>query len=158
MRRVPPSFPGNGNDGGTRRQRVKLAAATLRRAAAVVGARGNVLDGPHLEAGGLQRADGGFAAGTRTLHEHVDLLHAVFLRPRGGRLGSHLGSVRGRLARALEPDLAGRGPRDDGTGRVRDGHDGVVEGALDVRLTQRDVLLVLATRLADRSTSLWGHC
>src|SRR5699024_12369535 len=48
----------------------------------------------------------------------------------------------------LEADLAGGGPGDDGAGRVRDGHDGVVERALDVGLAVDDVLLVLAARLA----------
>src|SRR5690606_2419518 len=46
-----------------------------------------------------------------------------------------------------EADLAGRGPRDHGTGRVGDRDDRVVEGALDVRLSVRDVLAFLAADL-----------
>src|SRR5699024_4897520 len=68
--------------------------------------------------------------------------------PGGRRPRGHLRGVGGRLARALEADLAGGGPGDDGAGRVRDGHDGVVERALDVGLAVDDVLLVLAARLA----------
>src|SRR6187397_2161985 len=117
-----------------------LDPAPLRRPAAVVRLRGDVGNGAHLEAGGLQRPDRGLAAGAGPLDEHVDLLHAVLSGLAGGALGGHLrGEGRG-LARALEADVAGRGPRDHGTGRVRDGHDGVVEGAFDVRVTVRDVL------------------
>src|SRR4051794_4216989 len=126
-------------------------AAALGRTATVVGRRGDVLDGPHLEAGRLQRTDRRLAARARTLDEHVDLAHAVLLRtPRGG-LGSHLRRERRRLARALEADLAGGRPRDHRTGRVGDRDDRVVERALDVGVPVGDVLLLLATRLARRS-------
>src|SRR5699024_661060 len=110
-----------------------LDATTLRRTAAVVRLRRHVGDRADLEAGGLEGTDGGFAARTRALDEHVDLLHAVLLRLARSVLGGHLRGERGGLAGALEPDVARGGPRDDGTLRVRDGHDGVVEGGLDVR-------------------------
>src|SRR3954466_2290857 len=126
-------------------------AAALGRTATVVGRRGDVLDGPHLEAGRLQRTDRRPPARARTLDEHVDLAHAVLLRtPRGG-LGGHLRRERRRLARALEADLAGGRPRDHRTGRVGDRDDRVVERALDVGVPVGDVLLLLATRLARRS-------
>src|ERR1700709_1240511 len=51
------------------------------------------------------------------------------------------------LAGALEADLAGGGPGDDGTGGVGDRDDGVVERALDVGVPVSDVLLFLATDL-----------
>src|SRR3954470_24338861 len=121
----------------------------LRRTAAVVRHRGHVLDLPDLEAGGLQGADRGLAAGAGTLHEDVDLLHAVLLRLAGAVLGGHLRRERRRLARALEPDVPGRGPADHVALRVGDRHDRVVEGALDVRLAVRDVLLFLAADLLD---------
>src|SRR6478735_3548585 len=115
-------------------------AAALGRAAAVVGLRRHVLDRADLEAGGRQRADRGLAARTRTLHEDVDLLDAVLLRLAG--------SVRRRLARALEAHATRRRPADDSARRVGDRDDRVVERRLDVGLAQRDVLLFLAARLA----------
>src|SRR5690606_28550800 len=75
---------------------------------------------------------------------------AVLLRLACRRLGRHLGGVRGGLARALEPDDARRRPAQNSTGRVGDGDDGVVEGRLDVGLTDRDILLLFATRLTNR--------
>src|SRR4051812_17428379 len=86
--------------------------APLGRAAAVVRNGGHVLDLTDLEAGRLQAADGGLAAGAGTLHEHVDLAHAVLHRLAGGVLGSHLGGERGGLAGSLEPDVPGAGPGD----------------------------------------------
>src|SRR5215469_12452492 len=80
--------------------------APLGRAAAVVGDRGDVLDGADLQAGCLERADRGFPARAGALHEHVDLAHAVFHGAAGGCLGGHLGGVRRRLARPLEANLA----------------------------------------------------
>src|SRR4051795_4258169 len=98
-------------------------ATALGRAATVVRDRGDVLDRADLEAGRLQAPDGGLAAGTGTLHEHVDLAHAVLHRLAGGVLGSHLGGERGGLAGALEPDVPSTGPGDDRTVRVADRHD-----------------------------------
>src|SRR5689334_13457150 len=124
-----------------------LDPAPLGRAAAVVRLGGDVGDGADLEAGGLQRADRGLPAGARALHEHVDLLHAVLGGLAGGALRGHLGGERRRLARALEPDVPGRGPGDHRAGGVGDRDDRVVEGALDVRVTVRDVLLLAAADL-----------
>src|SRR5690606_13558678 len=149
--RVPArTRPCRGGGAGTRGPRPagRSDAAALGRAGAVVRLRGDVLDRADLEPGRGERADRGLAAGARALDEDVDLLQAVFLRLACGGLGGHLRGVGGRLARALEADLARGGPGDDGTGRVRDGHDGVVERALDVSLSVDDVLLVLAARLA----------
>src|SRR3954447_12478097 len=124
-----------------------LDPAALRRTAAVVRLRRDVSDLPDLEAGGLERADRGLPAGAGALDEHVDLAHAVLHGPARGGLGRQLGRERGRLAGALEAHLAGRGPGDDRTGRVGDRHDGVVEGALDMRLPVGDVLAFLAPDL-----------
>src|SRR5690606_10281312 len=123
-------------------------AATLRRAAAVVRLRRDVLNRTHFEPSGRERADRGLASRARSLHEDVDLLDAVLLSLARSRLGSHTGGVRGRLARALEAHATGGCPADDSAGRVGDRDDGVVERRLDVGLAQRDVLLLLAARLA----------
>src|SRR5690606_35211789 len=107
----------------------------------------------------LEGTDRGLATGARALHEDVDLLHAVLLSAASGSLSSELGGEGRRLARALEADLAGGSPRDHGARRVRDRDDGVVEGALDVRLAEGYVLLFLAARLArtGRGASLGRH-
>src|SRR2546423_262891 len=123
---------------------LSLDPAPLGRTAAVVRLRGDVGDRADLEAGGLQRTDRGLPAGAGALHEHVDLLHAVLGGLARGVLGGHLRRERRGLARALETDVAGGGPRDHGTGGVGDRDDRVVERALDVGLAPRDVLFFLA--------------
>src|SRR3954462_9989121 len=125
--------------------------AALRRRAAVVRLRGDVGNGADLEAGGGQRADRRLAARTRALDEDVDLLDARLLGLAGGVLGGHLRGERGRLARALEADVAGTGPQDHVALRVGDRDDRVVERALDVGLAVGDVLLFLAADLFDRA-------
>src|SRR3954464_3193147 len=134
-------------------------APALGRAATVVGGGRDVLDGADLEADRTQGPDRGLAARARALDQDVDLLHAVVHRPTPGGLGGHLGGVRGGLARALEADGAGRGPRDHRTGRVGDRDDRVVERALDVGFALSDVLLLLAAHLlgAGRGAALGRH-
>src|SRR6266496_3360952 len=122
--------------------------------AAVVGDRGDVLDPLDLEAGGLERPDRRFAAGAGPLHEDVHLADAVLLGPARRLLGSELGRERGRLARALEADVARRRPGDRVPLRVRDGHDRVVEARLDVGVGVRDVLLLATPRLLGPSLAL----
>src|SRR5918995_5775003 len=122
-------------------------AAALGRPASVVRGGRDVLDGADLEADGTQRPDGGLTTRARALDEDVDLLHALVHGATAGGLGSHLGGEGGGLARALEADGAGRGPRDHRTGRVGDRDDGVVERALDVGFALSDVLLLLAAHL-----------
>src|SRR5690242_15904386 len=106
----------------------------LRRTAAVVRLGSDIRDRADLEAGCLQGADRGLTSRARALDEDIDLLQAVLLRLAGGVLGSHLRRERRRLARALEADVAGRGPADHVALRIGDRNDRVVEGALDVRL------------------------
>src|ERR1039457_2994370 len=125
----------------------------LRRAAAIMRNRGDVLDGAHLEAGRLQGPDRGLPAGAGALHEDVDLAHAMLHR--ASRRG--LGGERRGLARALEADLARRRPGDDAAGRIGDRHDGVVEGALDMGVPVRDVLAFLAAHFLDAGTALGRH-
>src|SRR5690606_1570369 len=126
----------------------KSDSTTLRGPAAVVRLRRHIVDRADLEARGLERTDSRLAAGARSLDEDVDLLHAVLLRLARGRLGGELRGVGGRLARALEAHGARRGPADDSARGVGDGDDRVVERRLDVGLAHRDVLLLLAARLA----------
>ena len=57
-----------------------LDAATLRRTAAIVRDRRDVLDGLHLESRGRERLDRGLTAATRTLHTYVDTLDSEVQR------------------------------------------------------------------------------
>src|SRR5688500_7311623 len=117
---------------------------TLLGTAAVVRDRGDVLDATDLDADVLQAADRGLAAAARALHEHVDLADAVLHRGACGLLGSHLRGEGRRLARALEADVAGAGPREHVALGVGDGDDRVVEARLDVGDAERDVLALAA--------------
>src|SRR4029453_591804 len=124
-----------------------------------VGRGRDVLDGADLEADRTQRTDRRLAARTGALHEDVDLLHPVLHRPATGSLGCHLSGERRGLARALEADGAGGGPRDDRTRGGGGRGDGVVERALDVGFALSDVLLLLAAHLlgAGRCAALGRH-
>src|SRR6266705_2647602 len=124
-----------------------LDAAAFARPAAVVRHRRHVLDPGDLEPGRGERPDRRLAARAGALHEHVDLLQTVLLSTASGLLGCQLSGERRRLPRALEPDVAGAGPRDRVALQVGDRDDRVVERRLDVRLTVQDVLLLTALRL-----------
>src|SRR4051794_39219765 len=126
---------------------LRLDPATLRRAATVVGLRGDVGDRADLEARGLQRTDRRLTSGAGALDEDVDLLHTVLGGLAGAVLRGHLGGERRRLARALEAHVTGRRPADDVAGGVGDRDDRVVERALDVRVAVGDVLLLPAADL-----------
>src|SRR5688572_9752298 len=122
----------------------RLDPAPLAGAAAVVCLRCDVAHAGDLEAGGLQGADRGLAARARALDEDLDLLHALLDALARGRVGGHLRREGRRLAGALEAGAAGGLPRDHVALAVRERDDRVVEGRLDVRLADGDVLLDLA--------------
>src|ERR1700730_9601523 len=106
----------------------KLNAAAFRRTATVVRNRSDVADSHDVQAGGGQRAHGGFAAGAGTLHANFHALHAELV-PRGtrGRQRSLLRRIRRALARTLEADCAGRRRTDHPAIRIGDGDLGIVE-------------------------------
>src|SRR5438874_2623092 len=89
-----------------------LDAPFLRRPAAVVRQRRVVFDRGDFQAGVLERGDGGFAAGAGALHADFDFLQAELLGLGGALFRGAGGRERGRLAGALEPDGAGRIPRE----------------------------------------------
>src|SRR5512135_553131 len=107
-------------------------AAPLGRAASVVRDGRDVGDRVHLEAGGLEGPDRLLATGTGALDVDLDLAHAVLHGAAGGTVRGERGGIRRALPGALEPGDPGRTPRDDVPGLVRDRHDCVVEGRLDV--------------------------
>ena len=91
-----------------------------------MGNRSNILDGADFQSDGLQRADGGFAAGTGAFDAHFHFLHAMRHRLAGGILGDLLGGVSSALARAFEADPAGGGPADQISVHIRNADLGVV--------------------------------
>src|SRR5207302_1417768 len=112
----------------------------LGRAAAVVWDGRDVGDGGDLQARGLQGADRLLATGTGSLHEDLDVAHAVLHGALGGALRGLRRGVGRALAGALEANQARTTPAQHVPGRVRDGHDRVVERGLDVGMPNRDVL------------------
>src|SRR5215470_8158615 len=131
--------------------------APLRRAAAVVGDGGHVLDAGDLDAGVLDRPDGSLAARPGALNLDVDLADAVLHGPAGRGLGGHLRRERRGLARALEADVAGRCPRQDVAVLVGEAHDRVVEAALDVGDAVTDVLALALAGPATTGGLGLGH-
>src|SRR5918992_619894 len=92
----------------------RLDPAPLGWAAAVVRDGRDVGDGGDLETGRLERADGLFASRAGTLHEHLDLTHAVLHRAARGAVGAERGGVGRALAGSLEAGQAGTAPCDRG--------------------------------------------
>ena len=111
-----------------------------------MGDGGAILDGCNLEASSLEGADCGLATGARALDEDCDLAHAMLHGHLCGLLCSHLSCKGSGLAAALEANGTGRLPGDNVAAGVSDADDGVVERALDVSLSNGDVL---AIRTAD---------
>src|SRR5687768_11994004 len=81
--------------------------ALLRRAAAIVRQRGDVLDAGDFEPAVLELDDRLLAAGAGALDLNLDLDHAVLARLGRGALGGAAGGERGALAGSLEAHRAG---------------------------------------------------
>src|SRR3954454_6978529 len=133
---------------GSAISRHRLHPPPLARTATVVGLRRDVADAGHLEAGGLEGANRGLAAGARALDEHLDPLEALVDALTRGGVGGDLCGERSGLARALEAGAAGGLPRDHVLVLIGARNDRVVEAGLDVRLAERDVLARLAPAAA----------
>ena len=89
--------------------------------------RSDILDGTDFQANGLKGADGGFTAGSRTLHADFHFFHAVGHRLPGGILRHLLGGLSRAFARAFETHTTGAGPADQVALGVGDGDLRVVE-------------------------------
>src|SRR6266540_1391086 len=121
-----------------------LDAPALGRATPVMRDRRHIRDGDDLQPVRLQRTDGRLAAGTWPLDEYFDRAHTVFhcLARRG--LGRQLCGVGRALARAFESVLPCARPADHVARWVGNGHDRIIERALNMRLAARDILLLAA--------------
>src|SRR5699024_4228303 len=97
-----------------------------------------------VQAGSLQGADGGLAAGARALYVDFDALHAVLHRQAGRGLSGGLGGERSRFPGTAEAQLARAGPGYRVALGIGDGDDGVVERRLDMGGAALDILALAA--------------
>src|SRR6185369_14112333 len=125
---------------------LRLNAAALGSAAAIVRNGCHVADRRHVEADCLQRAQCRFASCTRTTHFDLEGAHAVLDRFLGGVFGGDLRGIGRRFARTLESERARRRPRYGIALPVGDGDDRVVERRVHMRDARHDVLLFLLAR------------
>src|SRR5580700_11347309 len=122
-------------------------AAALGWTAAVVRHRRNVADAAHLDAGGGEGADRGFAAGAGTGDAHIDRTDAVVAGCVGCTDGGLLRGERSALAGAAEAERAGRFPAERVAHLVGDGDDGIVERRLNEDEAEWNVLALALLEL-----------
>src|SRR5690606_36519458 len=104
----------------------------LGRAAPIVRHRRHVGNRADPNAGSLQRTDSCFATRTRTLHDNVDLLHAVFLSLTRCILCRNARRIWRALTRALEARRTAACPADGVAHFVRHRDDRVVERGMHI--------------------------
>src|SRR6266704_1375662 len=115
---------------------------SFRRTTAVVRDRRHVPDHVDAQTGRLQRPNGRLAPGARALHVHVDLPHAALHRFLARYLTGPGRRKRRAFAGPFETLVAGTRPDDCVSAHVRDGHDRVIEGGLNVGHAALDDLLL----------------
>src|SRR4051794_6023072 len=123
---------------------LNLHPAALRRTAAVVRNRSDVLDQTNFDTSGSQCANRRLTAGSRTADANFDAAQSVVTRLGGGIHRRLLRCEGSAFTRSAEPERAGTLPGKDITFLVGDGHDGVVEGGLNVSHSVRNVLALAA--------------
>src|SRR3569623_1892695 len=115
-----------------------------------MGDRRHIGNAADLETHGMQTAHGGITTRPRPLHEHLDVLHAEFMRDLAGLISGHLRGEGRALARTLETASTGGRPRQGVALTIGDGDDGVVEGRLDMRHRVNHIFLHTLTRARSR--------
>ncbi|KEF29817.1 hypothetical protein D777_00322 [Marinobacter nitratireducens] len=98
-----------------------------------MGNRRHISDVSDLVATRVQRANCRFTSGPRTLNLYVQVFKAVFSSRITGSFSCYLRSKRCTLTRAAEAGTTRGGPGQDVALTVRNGHDSVVEGRVNVR-------------------------
>src|SRR4051794_2972583 len=104
--------------------------------------RRHVRDRDHLQSVRLKRANGSLAARARPLDKHLQRTHTVLKRLACHNLGCDLRGVWSTLARAFEAVLPSARPADHIARRIGHRHNRIIEGALDMRLAARNILLL----------------
>src|ERR1035437_9709891 len=110
----------------------QLHSALLGRTAPVVRDGRHILDGADFNTDGAQRANRRFAARTGAGNAHFHHPQPAFVRLVGRRHGRLLGGEGRVLARSAKAERTGAGPGNRVAFLIADGHDGVVEGGLDM--------------------------
>src|SRR5437762_1032016 len=118
----------------------RLYSSLLRRPAAVVRQRRDILDARDLQPGVLQLQNRLLPSRARSLDLYLNLKHAVLAGLLGTRLGGPAGREWRAFSRPFETDCAGRCPCQRLAVGIGDGHHRVVEGRLDVGNALGDAL------------------
>src|SRR5271157_4774407 len=120
-----------------------LYSALLRRTAAVVRHGRHILDRANLDARRRKRAHRRFPPRSRTAHPHLHRPQSALASLVGRRQRRLLRGERRPLPRPTEAQRTRARPGDGIPLQVRDGHDGVVEGSLDMHDARMDDALFL---------------
>ena len=115
-----------------------LDSAFLLGSAAVVGQRGDVLDGLNSEPGSLQGTDGRLPSGAGTYDVDFDLGDAVFFGFVGTFFCGTLCGEGSAFSGAFETNGSSGAPANSVSVDVGDGNNGIVEGSINVSNTSGD--------------------
>src|SRR6202158_1621342 len=127
---------------------LRLHSAPFRRPAPIMRNGRRVLNGPHFDSRGGQRAHCRLSPRSRTPLPHIHSAHPGIARHAGGVRRSLLRRKRRPFAGPAKTERTGTLPRQHIAAHVGDGHDGVIERGLYVHPSMRDVLaLFLLKRL-----------
>lgn len=100
-----------------------------------MGDRGDVDDFGHFDTSTMNGANSRFASVSGSFDIRLDLSQAKIECDFGTILSGHLGCIGGVLLRTTESHLAGRRPGDDLPVAIGEGYNDVVEGRVDVCLS-----------------------
>lgn len=107
-----------------------------------MGNRCHILNQNHIKSGCLERTQCGLSTGARAFHINLNIFHPMFHSLLGRVLRCKLSSKRGTLSRPLKALRSCAGPGNHVARLIRDGHDGIVEGRLNVGYPAQYVLLL----------------
>src|ERR1017187_6808296 len=137
----------------------QLHSALLGRTAPVVRDGRHILDGADFNTGGAQRANRRFAARTGAGNAHFHHPQPAFVRLVGRRHGRLLGGEGRAIALSVKAERTGAGPGNRVAFLIADGHDGVVEGGLDMHdAGLDDALFLLLEALLLARFGAWFAC
>src|SRR5205823_3320264 len=122
-------------------------APPLRRTASIVRDRRYVADHTHFQSGCRKGTNCRLSSRSGTTHANIHGSHAVIPRLIGGVHSGLLRRERSSFSGTAEAERAGAFPRHHLTLNIRDGDDRIVEGGLNVRQSERDILALFLLKL-----------